>query len=344
MISANQNLQYPIALILSSESKKTCASLARTIKINEHAIWRLLQANTEIKSELIALVHSTFGKNKKLYLILDDTIIAKIYSKYIEGSSNNYNSSSRGVEWGLCSIVALVTDGKVAIPINLRNWTQEEIAKEFYKSKVDLAKELIEETIKQINIDMVVMDGLYAREDMIQWLNERNIRFEMRMHANRIVESECGEVAQLRNHNKLQLKNRQYAKTIRIKWKNIWLYATAIKRFNKYGDFQIIYQVSNYDAPAEKHKKVYKYRWKIEKFFRTAKQHLGLTHCQSRKLDLQINHQLNVFFAYTILQLEQKRKRLRTPEAALKRMKKQKYSSLECRIRSSYQIFGGIYA
>jgi hypothetical protein len=344
MISANQNLIYPIALVLSIDIKKTCSSLARTVEISEHKMWRVLGKNSDSATELKELAKRTFRMGKKIYLILDDTLIAKIYSKYIEGSSRNHNSSNNKIEWGLCSIVAMLTDGKIAIPITLRNWMQKEIALTNYKSKADLAKELVEEITKEIRVYVVVMDGLYAHESMMQWLNEQNLQFEMRMHANRVVESENGEVAQLRSHPVLQLKGRQRTKTVRVKWKNLWLHVTAIKRFNKNGGCQIVYQVSNYFASAKKHHKTYSYRWNIEKFFRTAKQHLGLTHCQSRKLDLQINHQLNVFIAYAILQLEQHKLKLESPEAALRRFKNKNLSYLQSRICSSYQIFSSTYA
>jgi hypothetical protein len=338
MISANQKLYYSISLLLSKEIKKTSASLARTIEVKEHVIWKCLKENQEVVKELKALTVRIFGK-KAIHLIIDDTIIAKIFSKYIEGSSDNYNSSKNKAEWGLCSVVAMITDGKKAIPISLRNWQQEEFVQEDYKSKVELAKELIEEITKEIEIDIIIMDGLYARDEMIRWLIDRNLSFEMRMHTNRKVKTEDGELAQLKDHNKFKLGKKQIAKTIRALWNNMLLYITVVKRFNKKGDYQIIYQVSNYDASPEKHKKVYAFRWKIEKFFRTAKQSLGLTHCQSRKLDLQINHQLNVFLTYAILQLEQVKLRLDSPEKALKRLKKKNYKQLLQRLQATHQIF-----
>jgi SRSO17 transposase len=62
--------------------------------------------------------------------------------------------------------------------------------------------------------------------------------------------------------------------------------------------------------------RIYGYRWNIEKFFRTAKQSLGLTHCQSTKKKLQENHIMNVFCAYAILECERNKKKLANPEQA----------------------------
>ena len=44
--------------------------------------------------------------------------------------------------------------------------------------------------------------------------------------------------------------------------------------------------------------KLYRIRWKIEMFHRTAKQYLGLSDCQMRNIESQLQHVLNVMLAY----------------------------------------------
>ncbi|MBA3953872.1 hypothetical protein H0X48_00930 [Candidatus Dependentiae bacterium] len=84
----------------------------------------------------------------------------------------------------------------------------------------------------------------------------------------------------------------------------------------------------------------YSYRRNIEKFFRTAKQSLGLTHCPSVKQKLQENHIMNVFGAFTILQVERRKHALPNPEAALKRLRHKNHASLLVRLCSADQIYG----
>ena len=78
-------------------------------------------------------------------------------------------------------------------------------------------------------------------------------------------------------------------------------------------------------AFAKKHVQIYGFRWNIEKFFRTDKQYLGLTHCQLRSKNAQENHIFNVFFAYALLQFETKKFGLKNPESAAKQLKRRKY-------------------
>jgi hypothetical protein len=72
-------------------------------------------------------------------------------------------------------------------------------------------------------------------------------------------------------------------------------YVTSVKRTTKTGRHIVVYQASNFKAFAKKHVQIYGFRSNIEKFFRTGKQYLGLTHCQLRSKNTQENHIFNVF-------------------------------------------------
>ena len=58
--------------------------------------------------------------------------------------------------------------------------------------------------------------------------------------------------------------------------------------------------------------------------FRTIKQHLGLQECQSRKIETQLNHAAAVLLAYSHVIIQQKKKKLKTPEEALRATKRKK--------------------
>ena len=167
---------------------------------------------------------------------------------------------------------------------------------------------------------MVVLDGLYAIAKFMQSLINKGISFEMRMHSNRVVTYK-GKRCQLKKLPTLALKKGRKTRSAYACWQNMKLHFTSVKRQNKSGDFTIVYQVSNTKMLSKDHVKIYSYRWNIEKFFRTAKQHLGLNDCQSRKLQKQNGHIFNVFFAYAIAQYERVRKKLKNVETAIKSIK-----------------------
>lgn len=338
-----QSLIYVSGLI-SSTGRKNCEALGRFLNKSGDSLLRILNDAPITATELTFLANQFFH-NEPLYLIIDDTLIEKMYSRLIEGTSDNYDSSNHSMYRSLCSVVAMVTNGQWALPVDHRLWVSKEfIQSAAYATKTDLAKELIRLATQTIKIKCVVLDGLYATAHLISWLNENNINFEMRFHSNRMITIGDKKVA-IKDFFVSRINGKKTCRTVKGSWSGIPnLYFTAVKRENKRGEIQIVYQVSNYKAEPRQHVRTYSYRWNIEKFFRTAKQKLGLKDCQSRNRQMQNNHIMDVFLAYTFLISECREKCLKKPEEALRRRKgKNSRLSIKQFIRPD-QIFGVVYA
>jgi hypothetical protein len=84
----------------------------------------------------------------------------------------------------------------------------------------------------------------------------------------------------------------------------------------------------------------YGYRWKIKKFFRSAKQKLGLNDCMARNREAQENHIMNVFLAYAFAQAERIKLRLKNVEMAIKSLKQYDFYQLKQRFSRPGEIFG----
>lgn len=335
---AEQKLAYPISLLLSTAPRKTFEALAKEVETSGDTIARILDRTAATMQDLVAIAKKIF-KRKRLYLIIDDSLILKLYSKLIPGTSDNYDSSDCKTYRSLCSVVAMVTDGHTSIPISQEIWTSQEFAQDSYAKKWELAQHLIEKIMLELPIYMVLADGLYAIVEFLKWLIGNGIRFEMRFHANRIIDDK-GTKSPIRDNQRLKLSGKRPKRTIRAYWYGMQLYLTAHRRVTKYGKVNIIYQVSNYKASAGEHVQAYRYRWNIEKFFRTAKQKLGLNDCQSRKKKRQINHIFNVFHVYALLQIERKLMKLKNIESVIKSLKRHDFETVRSRFDRSALIFG----
>lgn len=57
------------------------------------------------------------------------------------------------------------------------------------------------------------MDELYATQSLFKWLNENKIRFEVRVHSNRVIEHKSKRHS-LRKYHALQLKENRKHKII----------------------------------------------------------------------------------------------------------------------------------
>ena len=338
MISITERrLTYPIALLLSIPGRKTFAALARSLEVSGTEISRLLENHATTMQDLIAIAKNFF-KRKRLFLIIDDTLILKLYSKIIPGACDNYDSSDGNTYRSLCSVVAVITDGTFVIPIDQQLWFSREFAKDASVKKWEIAQKLILKIREELPIYMVLADGLYAVFVFLEWLISQDIKFEMRFHSNRVIDDH-GTRTQVKNSPKFIMSGRRPKRTIKAKWYNIQFYFTALRRVNRCGKVNVIYQISNFKASAREHVQFYSYRWSIEKFFRTAKQKLGLNDCQSHKQKLHENHIFSVFLVYALLQRERKKNNLKNVESAMKKIKCTNFKDLRSHFMRSIKNF-----
>ena len=91
----------------------------------------------------------------------------------------------------------------------------------------------------------------------------------------------------------------------------------------KRGNESIVFQCATYKASPNEHVEAYDARWYIEKCIRTTKQKLGLQDCFSRSLQVQHSHVAAVLLADSLAQLQMKKHKLKNPEEAIRRFKKE---------------------
>lgn len=334
-----QKITYSTSLLLSIPERKTFEALARQAKISGDSMARLLEENPVAMQDLAKIAESTLDKRLIWYLIIDDSLLLKLYSIMIGGTCDNYDSSDKRTRKSLCPVVAMISDGFRSIPLTFGIWIAEEIAKNKYLKKWEIAKMIIQEARETIRIDKVLADGLYCVVDFLLWLHQENFKFDMRIHANRVLTFK-DEVISIKKAKQLLLKGKNNMRSALAMWHGVSYHFTALRRLLRNGTFTTVYQISNYQAPSKVHVRAYQCRWEIEKFFRTAKQRLGFGDCQSRKFELQKKHIENVFFAYATLQYEASCRSFKNIESLLNTIKQCDFNEVLSRMSALAQIFG----
>lgn len=332
-------LQYPILLIMSTV-KRSFSALGRLIDKSGDAIARSLVEASINFGNVQKIAVTAFKDRKTVFLSIDDTLIKKFFSRFMEGSGYFFDSKLGRRIMAYKLMAGMVTDGRYAFPFTGDFLFPKELAKDAKQRKLALFKAIVrlaQELFPHKNI-IVVADGAFATVEILTWLIENNIKFEIRLARNRKI---------IYNGTRLRVdeikgftpKGRQMARTIKAFWRNLDLFISAERRIDKYGNESIVYLASNYKALPSMHVKNYKKRWPIEKFFRTSKQHLGLQECFSTKMETQKNHIASVFLAYAIVQLEMKKRRLKKPEEAIRALKKQNCNDLTSRLSPLVEVF-----
>jgi hypothetical protein len=328
MFWKNIAIAYPVLLITSI--KKGFEALGRTINKSGKTIARWLFEARFYYDQITSLTKREFRNKKKLFLIVDDTLIKKIYSQLIEGCGRFYDTQSKRRIMAHKLLVAMVSDGKQSIPLEATFLFTKELLPNPKESKLDWIKKIIRlvQLLFPESRIVVTADGAFSSRTFLHWCSENKIAVEARMRSNCVVTYQGKKIA-IRDIKSLRPKGRQMARTIAALWHEIPLYITAQRRIDKHGKETIVYQVSTFEAKPMEHVRIYRMRWNIEMFFRTAKQRLGLQECASRKLEIHAAHVASVLLAYALIQCDRKKQGLPTPEAAINAAELKKGLSLK---------------
>jgi len=112
----NTVLTYPI-LMLMSIGKKSFENLGRVINKSGDTAGRLLQPAEISLNRAQSISQSIFREKRKLYCIIDDTLIKKIFSRYMQGAGMFFDTKARTQIMAYRLVVGMISDGNFAIPI-----------------------------------------------------------------------------------------------------------------------------------------------------------------------------------------------------------------------------------
>jgi len=328
-------LKYSLGLVLTKE-KKSCPKMALALSICHDSIYRFLyKANSFLPlfpSIMISIVRGHATVKNPGYLIIDETFFSKQFATFLEGVFNMFNAAMGRQERGLMLVVMAWSNGAATIPITFRWLFHKDLVGNDYKTKSEIAKELLLEYKNKIPFDHFLVDGHYSTIYLMRFLVDQSIHFVAKFPINRVITTKDGEKNQLRDHSRLKLLRNCRSRSTKAIFNGMELYVSAHKRKMRNGEFAFTYIVSNICLQTKEYLQRYERRWKIEIMFRTMKQSLGLQHCQARSLFRQEAHISAVFFSYSFLQNEKEKHNLKNSELVIKALEKLKLDELDQRI------------
>ena len=222
------------------------------------------------------------SSKKKTYLIIDDTVIAKPYSKKLDMLSWIFSPSDRQYLYGINIVFVIWTDGKTRFPIGFRIWYKDD-----KKTKIDLAMELLNDAKKiyKIKPGYVLMDSFYPAAKLLKMIRKFHWYWIAKIKSNRLIDNV--QIQEFFSHH--------YGKHISKLSENIR--ALVVKDNDNY------WATSDLSLQSAELKRYYKNRQTIEEFFRILKSELRLEGCSSRESIAQINHIYFVLIAFCQLEL-----------------------------------------
>jgi putative transposase len=229
--------------------------------------------------------NSSFNSNKqtgvKTFIIIDDTVIAKPFSKELDILSWLYSSGDARYLYGLNIVFVIWTDGNTRFPIGFRLWK-----KDGKKSRIDLAMEILKEAKKshKIKPDYVLMDSFYAAAKLLRLIRKLKWHWIAKLKSNRLINNiQAKDAFTYRYGNKIG----KLSEGIKV---------LVIKDNNNF------WASSKLDLTSLHVKELYRKRQIIEEFFKILKSELRIEGCASRNQTAQINHIFLVLIAFCQLE------------------------------------------
>lgn len=262
----------------------TATFLQREFGYSHDVVTRFLVSSFDLKGLIFQITYRWFGMLNGGCLILDDTVLPKMYGKKFGQAQYVYSSCLNRCVFGY-QIVALVwTNGSLTIPLAWRYYQK----KIDGKTKIQLAQELLSEAHDKWKIKpyVVLFDSWYSAETVLNQIHEYGWLFVTQIKSNRIVNACPVKEDFAANQNYLigPLTGR--------------FLALVLKNENKY------FATNQPLMSDEQILQLYGYRWKIEEVFRFLKNQLHLDECQARTFTAQQKHLESCILAYLILEKE----------------------------------------
>lgn len=141
----------------------TATFLAYQFSLSHDQVTRALHRKFAWQKLVLLIIRRLFGSLTGGYLLVDDTVIAKPYAKYLEGASFVYSSLLNKSVYGYHVVLLCWTNGQVTLPLSWR-WYRKG-----GKTKVELAQELLQEAHNRWKLkpQAVLFDSWYAADKII---------------------------------------------------------------------------------------------------------------------------------------------------------------------------------
>lgn len=249
--------------------------------------------------------HNETRWSKNGVAIIDDTLIHKT-GKLIPNAYNFYDHAENRYTLAQCMTTLHYADLKTNYALDYKLYVKKgEIG---FKTKIELAKELLQQAIKLgLPAQTIVFDSWYLCDDMLKFIESHGRFYIGACRSNLNVMGAEGKfiplseyVEHIPEYREFEVNGKKLlVHTRKVRFKSIGYTRLIVSKDGK----DTICLVTNRSDHVTKILADYMLRWKIEGFYKDAKQHLGLEKCQLRDIEGIKKHWYLVFLAHSLLKL-----------------------------------------
>lgn len=267
------------------------AKVAPTGDIHHDAVSRWLSSSSFNPSDLWNQVKPIVRKDCG-YLIGDDTLLDKRYSRQNELAKKQYSGKEHGIVNGINLVNLLWADADQMIPVDYRAYQKEIDGKtknDHFRDMLNRAKQ------RQFSPLYVLMDSWYSSVENLKHIRKKDWHFICSLASNRQVHERQSPYVPVAD---LSLADKEVRKV----WLKEYGYVLVSKAVATNGDVVYLATDDLTLADYEPFIEHWNHRWDIEEFHRGIKQTTGIEKCYSTLAASQKTHIFSAFVAFVKLE------------------------------------------
>jgi hypothetical protein len=300
MITKQRYIEY----LISTPINYTCYNLSEHLEAVSHdVVSNFLKRNRITARQVWELVKNLIRNTEDSFLIIDDSVQDKRYSKSIELVKKQYSGATGGLVRGIGVVNLVHSDGKEHYPIDYRIYDNSVDG----KTKNDHFKDMLVNAVadKGIRAKTVLFDSWYAAWENLKLVNTLKMTFYTTLKSNRLVSPSKDEG--YIHLDDIDWTPERLKAGVSVKLKKVPFEVKLFKLVATNGDIDwLITNEPDDNLTVQAAQKANDVRWQIEQFHREIKQLTGSEKCQCRKARSQRNHLACCYHAWISLKVKAK--------------------------------------
>lgn len=297
MFQQHQYIEY----LLSTPFNYTCTNLADHVAdVSHDQVNRFLRQRVLPPRQLREVVAPLLAEASGGFLLVDDSVQDKAYSRFIELVKHQYSGNVGGLVRGIGLVNLVYTSGRAGdfLPVDYRIYAPQDDG----KTKNDHFREMFQAVVatEQVPARTLLFDTWYASADNLKVIHRADWTFFTTLKSNRLV-----SVTKETGWQHLDAVPEPAGGWASGQWVRLQQVPFAVKLFKLVaatGDIdRVITNQPDPDLTAEVVAQTQTTRWQIEEFHRSFKQLTGAERCQCRRARAQRNHFACCYLAWVAL-------------------------------------------
>ena len=297
MITQPKYLDY----LLSTPKNYTCTHLAAHLPdVSHDQVNRFLRDNIFSSSQLTELVAPLLHDSPEAFLLVDDSVQDKRYSRFIEVAKRQYSGNVHGMVTGIGLVNLVHSSGEAgdSLPLDFRLYAPDLDQKTKNDHFQDMFQQVVDEG--KIVARTILFDSWYAGSTNLKKIHRAGWTFFTTLKNNRLVR--CSTETGYQSLDSLDPPAQGWSTGLEVRLKEVPFGVKLFKLVATNGDIEWV--ITNHLAAHMTREMVIdalQVRWQVEEFHRSFKQLTGSEKCQCRKAASQRNHLTCCYLAWVSL-------------------------------------------